>query len=252
MKMRLSLIAVTLLLVAAACGDGTGRTGDASDPFGINAGSTSSSSSGATSSSTTSSSTTTTTTTMATTTTQAGDHVVYEDPAGDCLSGATNEPAPSCMPVSTDILTVELTRASPLTIVIEIAPPGRPELGESYQFTLGLDLDMDPTTGITDFWPVFHGIGPDLETDYFGSSTSDEFFVQAYSIEGQNGFVMLDPPPVEWTWLDDTHMQAVFEMEAVGDGAFGIAGDLFTGTYYDHFVDHGYLEFPSGAVHLVP
>ena len=252
MKMRPLLIAVALLLVAAACGDGTG---DASDPFGINQDSTSSSTSGSTSGSTsssTTSTTTTTTTTMATTTTQAGDHVVYEDPAGDCLSGATNEPAPSCMPVPTDILKVELTRASPLTIVIEIAPPGLPELGESYQFTLGLDLDMDPTTGITDFWPEFHGIGPDLETDYFGSSTSDEFFVQAYSIEGQNGFVLLDPPPVEWTWLDDTHMQAVFEMEAVGDGAFGIAGDLFTGTYYDHFVDHGYLEFPSGDVHLVP
>jgi hypothetical protein len=256
MKMRPLLIAVTLLLVAAACGDdGAGRTGDASDPFGINQDSTSSSTSGSTSGSTsssTTSTTTTTTTTMATTTTQAGDHVVYEDPAGDCLSGATNEPAPSCMPQSTDILTVELTRASPLTVVIEIAPPGRPELGESYQFTLGLDLDMDPHTGITDFWPEFHGIGPDLETDYFGRSTSDEFFVQAYSIEGQNGFVLLDPPPVEWTWLDDTHMQAVFEMEAVGDGAFGIAGDLFTGTYYDHFVDHGYLEFPSGDVHLVP
>lgn len=255
MKMRLLLIAVTLLLFAAACGDGTGRTGAASDPFGINQDSTSSSTSGtsgSTSSSTTSSTTTTTSTTMATTTTQAGDHVVYEDPAGDCLSGATNEPAPSCMPVPTDILKVELTRASPLTVVIEIAPPGRPELGESYQFTLGLDLDMDPQTGITDFWPEFHGIGPDLETDYFGSSTSDEFFVQAYSIEGQNGFVLLDPPPVEWTWLDDTHIQAVFEMEAVGDGAFGIAGDLFTGTYYDHFVDHGYLEFPSGDVHLVP
>ena len=164
--------------------------------------------------------------TMATTTIHAVDHVVYEEPAGDCLSGATNEPAPSCIPVPTDILKVELTRASPLTIVIEIAPPGLPELGESYQFTLGLDLDMDPTTGITDFWPEFHGIGPDL--------------------------VLLDPPPVEWTWLDDTHMQAVFEMEAVGDGSFGIAGDLFTGTYYDHFVDHGYLEFPSGDVHLVP
>ena len=252
MKMRLLLIGVAVLLVAAACGDGTGRSNDAaSDPFGINEDSTSSSSSGSTSSSTTSSTTTTTTTTMAITTTQAGDHVVYEDPADDCLDGTTNEPAPSCMPESTDILSVELTRASPLTIVIEIAEPGRTGLGDSYQFTIGLDLDMDPATGITDFWPEFHGIGPDLETDYFGSSTSDEVFVQAYAIEGQNGFVMLDPPPVEWMWLDDTHIQVVFEMEAVGDGAFGIAGDLFTGNYFDHFVDDGHLVFPSGEVVLV-
>ncbi|MEE9206714.1 MAG: hypothetical protein V3U50_07040 [Acidimicrobiia bacterium] len=251
MKTRVLLIAVTLLLVAAACGDGTGRTGDASDPFGIDAGSTSSSSSGATSSSTTSSTTTTTTTTMATTTTQAGDHVVYQDPVGDCLDGTTNEPAPACLPAATDILTVTMSRASPFTVVIEIAEPGRPGLGESYQFTLALDLDQDRTTGIIDFWPEFHAMGPDLETDYFGSSTSDEVFVQAYAIEGQNGFELLDPPPVEWTWLDDTHLQAVFEMEAVGDGAFGFAGDLFTGTDYDHFVDHGHVVFPSGEVVLV-
>ena len=75
--------------------------------------------------------------------------------------------------------------------------------------------------------------------------------LQLVAIEGQNGFVMLDPPPVEWMWLDDTHIQVVFEMEAVGDGAFGIAGDLFTGNYFDHFVDDGHLVFPSGEVVLV-
>lgn len=176
---------------------------------------------------------------------------MYEDPADDCLNATTNEPAPTCMPTSTDLLTIEMTRASPFTIVMEIAEPGRPVLGETYQFTLGLDLDENATTGYIDSWPEFHGIAPDLEADYFGSSTSEEFFVQAYAIEGQNQFVMLDPVPVEWTWLDDTHMQAVFDMDAVGDGSFGIAGDLLTGDYYDHFVDHGHVVFSSGEVVLV-
>jgi hypothetical protein len=186
---------------------------------------------------------------MATTTTPAGEFVRYEDPVDDCLDAATNEPAPTCMPEPTDILSVEITRASPLTIVLEIAEPGLPGLPDEYQITIGLDLDLDPGTGIVDFWPEFHGIGPDLETDFFGGP--EDFFVQAYSIEGQNGFILLDPPPVEWTWLDETHVQVVFEMEFVGDGPFAIAGDLTTGNYYDHFVDHGHLLFPSGDVVLV-
>ncbi|GMQ93579.1 MAG: hypothetical protein BMS9Abin12_1058 [Acidimicrobiia bacterium] len=173
----------------------------------------------------------------------------YEDPVGDCLNATTNAPAPSCMPGPTDVLSVEITRASPLTVVIEIAEPGLSGLPDSYQITLGLDLDLDPGTGIVDFWPEFHGIGPDLETDFFGGP--EDFFVQAYSIEGQNEFIMLDPPPVEWTWLDDTHVQVIFEMDAVGDGPFAIAGDLSTGDYYDHFVDDGHLLFPSGDVVLV-
>jgi len=186
---------------------------------------------------------------MATTTTAAGEFVRYEDPVGDCLNAATNEPAPSCMPGPTDVLSVEITRASPLTIVIEIAEPGLAGLSDEYQITLGLDLDMDPETGIVDFWPEFHGIGPDLETDFFGGP--EDYFVQAYAIEGQNEFIMLDPPPVEWIWLDNTHVQVVFEMEAVGNGPFAIAGDLSSGDYYDHFVDNGNLQFPSGDVALV-
>lgn len=248
MRTRILFISAALFLVAAACGDGTGGSGTRADPFAIGA-STSTQAPASTAAATTST-TTTTTTTMATTTTLAGEHVIYEDPAGDCIDGATNEPAQACVPTSTDILSVEMTRASPFTVVIEIAAPGEPELGESYQFTLALDLDMDMTTGITDFWPEFHAMGPDLESDYFGSSTNDDVFVQAYSITGQNQFEMLDPPPVEWTWLDPTHLQAVFAMEAVGDGAFGFAGDLFTGVDYDHFVDHGHVVFPSGEVVL--
>ncbi len=246
MKMRLLLIAVTMLLVAAACGDDTGGNRDASDPFAIGDSSSSSSTSSTAGTAATSSTTTSTTTT---TTAPTGEMVVFEDPVNDCLDGQTNEAAPNCMPEGTDILSVTMTRASPLSIVIEIAEPGRPGLGE-YQFTVALDLDMDPTTGITDFWPEFHGIGPDLESDIFGNGDSDDFVVQAYAIEGQNGYVLLDPPPVEWTWLDDTHIEVIFDMEAVGDGAFGVAGDLFTGSYYDHFVDGGYVEFPSGDVGL--
>jgi hypothetical protein len=153
------------------------------------------------------------------------------------------------MPEPTDILSVEITRASPLTIVLEIAEPGLAGLTDEYQITLGLDLDLDPGTGIVDFWPELHGIGPDLETDFFGGP--EDFFVQAYSIEGQNEFIPLDPPPVEWIWLDDTHVQVVFETDVVGDGPFAIAGDLVTGNYYDHFVDDGHLVFPSGDVVLV-
>jgi len=232
--MRTRTVFVSVMgLVIAACASGTG-------------GSTTSSSSAAT----TTTAAATTTTAVATTTTQAGEFVRYEDPAGDCIRADNSGPAPQCMPEALDILAVEITRASPLTVVIEIAAPGRPGLGDSYQITLGLDLDMDPATGIVDFWPEFHGMGPDLESDYFGSG--DEFFVQAFSILGQNDYQPLDPPPVEWTWLDDTHIQAVFAMEAIGDGPFGIAGDLVAGDYYDHFVDEGHLVFPSGEVVLVP
>jgi hypothetical protein len=248
---RSMLIAAVLLLVVAACGDGTGADRNGDDPFAVGDSTAESTDAPADTAvaTTVAAATTTTSTTMATTTTQSGEFAAYDDPVGDCLD-QTNAPA-TCMPGATDMLRVELTRASPLTVVIEIAAPGEPGLGESYQFTLGLDLDQDATTGIVDFWPEQHGIGPDLESDYFGVSGSDEFFVQAYAIEGQNGFLLLDPPPVVWTWLDDTHMQAVFDMEAVGDGSFGIAGDLFTGVIYDHFVDHGHLVFPSGEVVLV-
>ncbi len=243
MSKRVLVAAAVFMLVAAACSSDTSSTsattGDTTAP-------TSSSSS---SSSTSATTTSTTTTTMATTTTPAGEFVRYEDPVDDCLDAATNEPAPTCMPEPTDILSVEITRASPLTIVLEIAEPGLPGLPDEYQITIGLDLDLDPGTGIVDFWPEFHGIGPDLETDFFGGP--EDFSVQAYSIEGQNGFILLDPPPVEWTWLDETHVQVVFEMEFVGDGPFAIAGDLTTGNYYDHFVDHGHLLFPSGDVVLV-
>jgi len=243
MSKRFLVVAAVLMLVAVACGDDTSSTTVATSDTTAQASSSSSSSS------TSATTTSTTTTTMATTTTPAGEFVRYEDPIDDCLNATTNAPAPTCMPVPTDILSVELTRASPLTLVLEIAEPGLAGLPDMYQITLGLDLDLDPGTGIVDFWPEMHGIGPDLETDFFGGP--EDFFVQAYSIEGQNQFIQLDPPPVEWTWLDDTHVQVVFEMEFVGDGPFAIAGDLVTGDYYDHFVDHGHLLFPSGDVVLV-
>ena len=243
MSKRALVVAAVFMLIAVACSDDTSST---TVTTGDTTAQTSSSSS---SSSTTMTTTSTTTTTMATTTTPAGEFVRYEDPVDDCLNATTNAPAPTCMPESTDILSVEITRASPLTIVLEIAEPGLPGLPDEFQITLGLDLDLDPGTGIVDFWPEMHGIGPDLESDFFGGV--EDFFVQAYSIEGQNEFIRLDPPPVEWTWLDDTHVEVVFEMEFVGDGPFGIAGDLSTGDYYDHFVDHGHLLFPSGEVVLV-
>jgi len=245
--------AVVLLLVVAACGDGTGgnRTGG-DDPFAVGDSTAETTSAPVATTVATATTSPATTTTMATTTTQSGEFVVYDDPGNDCLNAETNAPAPTCMPEATDLLRIELTRASPLTVLIEIADPGEPGLGHDYHFTLGLDLDQDASTGIVDGWPEWHGMAPDLESDYFGSSDSDEFFVQAYAIEGQNGFVLLDPPPVVWTWVDDTHIQAVFEMEAVGDGSFGIVGELITGHYKDHFVDHGHLLFPSGDVVLNP
>jgi len=247
MSKRVLAVAAVLMLVAVACGDDTSSTTVATSDTTAQASSSSSSSSSSTT--TTPTTTTTTTTTTVTTTTPAGELVRYEDPVDDCLNATTNAPAPTCMPVSTDILSVELTRASPLTILLEIAEPGLPGLPDEFQITLGLDLDLDPETGIVDFWPELHGIGPDLESDFFGGP--EDFFVQAYAIEGQNEFIRLDPPPVEWTWLDDTHVEVVFEMEFVGDGPFAIAGDLVTGDYYDHFVDHGHLLFPSGDVVLV-
>ena len=243
MSKQVLVVAAIVMLAVVACGGDTSSTPATTSDV------TAQTPSSSSSSSTSTTATSTTTTTMATTTTPAGEFVRYEDPVDDCLNNTTNAPAPTCMPVPTDILSVEITRASPLTIVLEIAEPGLPGLGDEFQITLGLDLDLDPETGIVDFWPEFHGIGPDLETDFFGGP--EDFFVQAYAIEGQNEFILLDPPPVEWTWLDETHVQVVFEMESVGDGPFAIAGDLATGNYYDHFVDHGHLLFPSGDVVLV-
>ena len=243
MSKQVLVVAAIVMLVVVACG------GDTSSTTTTTSDATAQTPSSSSSSSTSTTATSTTTTTMATTTTPAGEFVRYEDPVDDCLDATTNAPAPTCMPGPTDILSVDITRASPLTIVLEIAEPGLPGLPDMYQITLGLDLDLDPGTGIVDFWPELHGIGPDLETDFFGGP--EDFFVQAYAIEGQNGFILLDPPPVEWTWLDETHIEAVFEIEFVGDGPFAIAGDLATGDYYDHFVDHGHLLFPSGDVVLV-
>jgi hypothetical protein len=155
-----------------------------------------------------------------------------------------NTPASVCMPASTDILSVELTRAGPLTIVIEIAAPGEPELGTDYSMSFGVDTDRDASTGSKLWRP--NGIGPELEFDYFVRGGEVSIEIYQYMPDGN---VFGVSTGAEWEWLDATHLQVVIEA-LVGDRPFGIVGDLTTGNQFDHFVDGGQLLFPEGDVEL--
>jgi len=178
------------------------------------------------------------------------DFVEYVDPEGDCLDN--NNAPTACFPFGVDILTVTISRESPLTIVLEIAEDGFDVLRAFgfYGVIFGIDLDQDATTGNTSFWPGFHGIGPDIEIHYF--EEDGEVVAQGvthYAPEGRETEGNADL--VAWTVLDNNHIQLVLSEELVPDQSFSISGDLFTPDLYDHFVDDGHLTFPEGEVILV-
>ena len=175
--------------------------------------------------------------------------VVYEDPEGDCLDN-NNVPAP-CIPTGVDILSATISEESPLTIVLEVVSPGFEELrsGGIFGMTYGIDLDQDPTTGHTAFWPDFHVLGPDLELHWF--EDGGEVVAQGVSHYAPDGTMTEgDASLATWTVLDETHLQVVISDELITSPSFGLAGDLFTPNVYDHFVDEGHVTYPDGEVVL--
>ena len=176
--------------------------------------------------------------------------VVYEDPEGDCLDNSNNPAV--CNPVSVDILTVTVSEESPLKIMIEVAEPGFEELRANGIFgaTFGIDVDRDPTTGNTNFWPIFHLLGPDIEVHWF--EEDGEVVAEGVTQYAPDGTMTEgDASLATWTVLDETHLQVVLADGLVDSASFGIAGDLFTPLVYDHFVDDGHITFPEGDVNLV-
>ncbi len=173
--------------------------------------------------------------------------VVYEDPEGDCLDNSNNPAV--CNPVSVDILTVTVSEESPLTIMIEIAEPGFEELRANGIFgaTFGIDVDRDPTTGHTSFWPEFHLLGPDIEVHWF--EENGEVTAQGVTHYAPDGTMTEgDASMAVWTVLDETHLQVVLADGLIDSASIGIAGDLFTALIYDHFVDGGHITYPEGEV----
>jgi len=148
-----------------------------------------------------------------------------------------------------DIDTVTVTRNSPLTVVVAfLAPP----TGLDWQLTVAFDLDSDPTTGITGFiWGDFHGIGPDLEFDYFADFQGAPF-AQTTQIDPGPVFDTLETGVPEdltignWMWLDDMTLQLTVSEDAVPESApmFYIAGQTMTPDYNDPFPDNGPMSFP--------
>ncbi|MCH7589054.1 MAG: hypothetical protein IIC78_13625 [Chloroflexi bacterium] len=175
--------------------------------------------------------------------------VEYEDPEGDCLDNS-NVPAP-CNPAGIDILKVTISEQSPLKILIEVAAPGFVELRANGMFglTFGIDVDRDATTGHTTFWPEFHLLGPDIELHWIeenGEVVAEG--VTHYAADGTS--TEGDASQAVWTVLDDTHIQVVLSDDLINSPSIGIAGDLFTPTVYDHFVDAGHITYPEGEVIL--
>lgn len=176
--------------------------------------------------------------------------VEYEDPEGDCLDN--NNLPTACTPLGVDILTVTITEASPLTIVIELAGDGFAGLNalNSFGVIIGIDIDRDLTTGHTSFWPEFHGLGPDLEIRWNNEAGEvSTQFVTHFAPDGATSEG--DASLVVWTVLDDNHLQVVISDALITSTSIGISGDLFTGDLYDHFVDGGHVTFPEGEVVLV-
>ena len=136
--------------------------------------------------------------------------------------------------------------------MIEVAAPGFDELRANGIFgvTFGLDVDRDATTGHTAFWPEFHQLGPDIELHWF--EEDGEVVAEGITHYAPDGTTTEgDASQATWTILDDTHIQVALSDDLVDSPSIGIAGDLFTPSVYDHFVNGGHITFPEGEVVLV-
>jgi hypothetical protein len=186
--------------------------------------------------------------------TPTGEIVTYDDPPGDCILNTAQTPTP-CEPLSFDILRVTIERGSPLVITISFqrdgltSGEGIPGLGD-YVVVHGIDVDRDPATGATGGWPEQHGIAPDLVMFYQVRDGQAQSGITQYAADGTSSSG--NPSLAEWVVLDDYTIQVTISDELIGAIDFAIAGDVLGPTLYDHYVDHGHLEFPGGEVILVP
>lgn len=188
-------------------------------------------------------------TTVAPTTTQApGPWAPYEDGENDCQRNSDYAPAPMCMPP--DIDTMEITRGSPLTVVTVFRSAPMPS---GWQLTIGFDLDNDASTGINEgIWAELHGIGPDLEFDYF-ADVNGEPFAQINEIAPGPEYTLTEAgapdqgPLAVWTWLDEQTLQLVISDTLVPDAisGFEVAGHTLHPDYHDAFPDTGPLAWPG-------
>ena len=115
-----------------------------------------------------------------------------------------------------------------------------------------MDLDNDATTGIIEgIWSEFHGIGPDLEFDYF-PDTGGAPFAQIHTITPGPVFTMIEGGPPDagpfaiWTWPDDQTLQVVISDSLLPDSlsGFEVAGQTMTPDYSDAIPNEGPLTFP--------
>jgi hypothetical protein len=180
--------------------------------------------------------------------------VVLDDPPGDCILNTSQVPTP-CVPTSFDLLRVSIERASPLTITVFferdglVSGDGVPGLGD-YVLLHGVDLDRDPATGATSGWPEQHGVAPDLIVFYQVQAGQARAGVTLYAPDGTASTG--DASLTEWRVVDDFTIEVVVSDALVSVSDFGLAGDLLGAQLYDHYVDGGHLEFPSGEVVMVP
>ena len=174
--------------------------------------------------------------------------VEYEDPEGDCLDN-NNVPA-VCSPAGVDILKVTISEESPLTIMIEVAPPGFEELKalDFFGLTFGIDVDRDASTGNAFFWPELHQLGPDIEIHHIEGAGGVQEGITHYAPDGT--MTEGDASQAIWTFLDDNQIQVVLSADLVNSPSIGVGGDLFAPGVYDHFVDGGHITYPEGEVIL--
>jgi hypothetical protein len=186
--------------------------------------------------------------------TASPDEIVFDDPDGDCILNDAQVPVP-CDPPEFDLLQVTIRRASPLVVILHFrrgdltSGAGLSALAD-YTALHGLDLDRDATTGATGGWPEQHGVAPDILFVYQvdgGQATSG---IVQYARTGET--TPLDSSLAEWVMVDPYTLQLVVSDGVVREADFGIAGDMLGPVFYDHYVDRGHLEFPSGDVVMVP
>lgn len=135
--------------------------------------------------------------------------------------------------------------------MIEIAEPGFKELRTNGIFgaTFEIDVDRDPTTEHTSFWPEFHLLSPDIEVHWL--EENGEVVAEGVTHYAPDGTMTEgDASLAVWTVVDDTHLQVVLSDRLIDSASIGIAGDLFTSLIHDHFVDNGHITFPGGDVIL--
>ncbi|MEX2029677.1 MAG: hypothetical protein WD906_01720 [Anaerolineales bacterium] len=182
------------------------------------------------------------------------EEIRYDDPPEDCILNDAQAPTP-CVPQGFDLLRVVIRRGSPLVITTLLQRDGITSGGgfaelPDYVVVHGIDLDRDPTTGATGGWPEQHGVAPDLVFFYQSRGGQGQSGITQYAADGTSSAA--DASLAQWLVLEDYALELTISDQLVGAIDFAIAGDILGQILYDHYVDGGHLEFPSGEVILVP